>query len=262
MEDKDFIIEDSTLLGRNTLIKCVNKSIIDLVVPEGVSAIDEAAFEGYSSIKSVLIPNSVTFIGDDAFRECTSLVTITIPSSVLSLGNTPFYQCESLSSILVEDGNKKYASIDGVLYNKELSVLLCCPPKKEGHFKVLDSVIELGDYAVDRCSIITSITLPEGIEEIPDGAFKRCSSIKEFIIPNSVTSIGMEAFAYCSSLKSIVIPSSVEFIDEYAFDSCEALESIIFKGTIEEWNSIEKAFEWDVDSSISIIHCTDGDVEI
>ena len=259
MENKDFIIEDDVLVGHDVLTKCINKSIVNAVIPEGVSAIGEGAFEDCTFLESISIPNGVTSIGDDAFRECHSLVSISIPASVANIGYTAFYLCKSLVSIDVDKNNKDYASIDGVLYDKKLESLICCPAKKEGHYDIPSSVIEIDEYAF-CCSKLTSVNIPSSIEEIPAGAFLHCSLLKEIVIPDSVTSLNTECFRGCSSLSSVVIPKSVTFIDEYAFEGCLSLKSITFKGNKEEWNSIEKVFEWNLDSSIKIIKCSDGDV--
>lgn len=72
----------------------------DIVIPlqiggKTVSAIGNVtgttgAFEGCASITAVVIPDGVTEIQDNAFYGCTSLETVTIPSSVTLLRNCAF----------------------------------------------------------------------------------------------------------------------------------------------------------------------------
>ena len=47
-----------------------------LKIPEGVTTINDAAFGGCTSLKSVTIPNSVTSIGQHAFTNCDSLLLV------------------------------------------------------------------------------------------------------------------------------------------------------------------------------------------
>ncbi|MGD0744937.1 MAG: leucine-rich repeat protein [Verrucomicrobiota bacterium] len=66
-----------------------------------VTSIGDWAF--YSTfpnkVLNVMIPDSVTNIGNAAFYSCTSLTNITIPSSVTSIGDYAFYGCTSLASV-------------------------------------------------------------------------------------------------------------------------------------------------------------------
>ena len=79
---------------------------------------------------------SVTSIGSSAFRECTGLTSIEIPNSVTSLGSSflpessAFKECIGLASIEVDNDNQNYASVDGVLYDKNITTVICCPQGK------------------------------------------------------------------------------------------------------------------------------------
>lgn len=57
------------------------------------------AFEGCTSITAVVIPDGVTEIQDNAFYDCTSLETVTIPSSVTLLRNCAFCDCPNLRAV-------------------------------------------------------------------------------------------------------------------------------------------------------------------
>lgn len=81
----------------------------DIVIPlqiggKTVSAIGNVtgttgAFEGCTSITAVVIPDGVTEIQDNAFYGCTSLETVTIPSSVTLLRNCAFCDCPNLRAV-------------------------------------------------------------------------------------------------------------------------------------------------------------------
>lgn len=59
----------------------------DLVIPNSVTSICNAAFCGCTSLTTVTIPDSVTSIGTCAFHNCDSLTSVTIPDSVTEIGD-------------------------------------------------------------------------------------------------------------------------------------------------------------------------------
>ena len=104
--------------------------------------------------------------------------------------------------------------------------------------EILNSVIEIGSYAFHNFTKLTSINIPSSITNIGIGAFYACSSLTSITIPESVTNIGASAFWGIS------------------------LININFKGTMSEWNNITKLSNWNENSSITTITCTDGIINL
>ena len=174
-----------------------------------------------------IIPDSVTSICDYAFSRCGSLESITIPDSVTSIGSYVFQSCSSLESITVDDNNQNYCSVNGVLFDKNKTILIKYPiGKSEVAYIIPDSVTSICDYAFFRCSSLESITIGDSVTSIGYDAFYYCSSLKNITISDSVTNIGGSAFYACENLTSINIPDSVTNIGSYAFNGCTNLTSI------------------------------------
>jgi len=130
------------------------------------------------------------------------LVSVTIPSSVTNIGSGPFAECYSLEEILVESDNPNYCSKNGILYDKEQTVLIQCPALKE-ELDIPNTVTNIGNWACDGCSHLTSVILPSSVTSIGVNAFQVCVSLESITIPESVTSIGIYAFDFCRKLKTI-----------------------------------------------------------
>ena len=220
-----------TSIGRRAFEGCTN--LKSITIPNSVTEMGRRAFSGCSSLTGIAIPDSVTEIGKYAFDGCKSLTSITIPDGVTSIGDGAFYNCSSLTEIKVASENSNYVSVNGVLYNKDKTTIICYPAGKKGNnYKIPDGVTEIGSIAFSRCSSLTSVTIPNSVTSIGSGAFNGCTSLTRVTIPNSVTKIGWNAFSDCTSLTSITIPNSVISIDWYAFRGCTSLKSITIPNSV------------------------------
>ena len=94
-----------------------------------------------------------------------------------------------------------------------------------------DGVTSIGRGAFYNCSSLTSITIGNGVTSIGDFAFYDCNSLTSITLPDGVTSIGKRAFFNCIGLTSITIPDSLNSIGYGAFQDCSSLTSITFQGS-------------------------------
>ena len=202
------------------------QTIKKVVIENGVTNIGHGAFRGCISLASINIPNSVTTIGNYAFNGCNSLTSINIHNSIIKIGDHAFGYCSLLTNITVDVDNPNYSSLNGVLFNKTQTNLICCPTAKSGEYTIPDSVSNIGDSAFDGCSLLTSINIPDSVTSIGVSAFNGCSSLISIDIPDSVISTYQISFAFCSSLTSVNLPESITSIYPNAFRSCTSLTSI------------------------------------
>lgn len=70
-----------------------------VILPDGLERIGKAAFFNCRNLVSVRMPETVTHIATSAFSDCVSLRDITLPENLEELGNFAFFNCDSLISI-------------------------------------------------------------------------------------------------------------------------------------------------------------------
>ena len=170
--------EGITIIGEAAFANCYE--LKSIAIPSTVEMIDKNAFTTCKSLSSITIPEGVKEIGDFAFIECSSLSEITIPASVVRLGGEIFRSNSALKKINVSPQNTVYASIDGVLYNKDVTELIAYPAGK-----------------TDK-----SFSIPDGVISIDKAVFAYNTTLETVSIPESVKSIG-NFFLYETSIKTI-----------------------------------------------------------
>lgn len=234
--------------------------ITDLVIPDGITEINNFAFENCRGLTSVTIPDSVTKIGDkafyfcngltsitipnsvteidSAFGGCTGLTSITIPDSVTTIGDAAFYGCTGLTSITIPDsvttiGYWAFRECTGLT---SITIPGCVTTIGDATFRdctgltsitIPDSVTEIGEEAFRGCTGLTYADIRDGVTEIGEDAFRDCKSLARVDIGNSVTTIGRSAFRGCKSLARVYIGNSVTTICDSAFADCTGLEIVI-----------------------------------
>ena len=201
-------------------------NLIGVIIPNTVTNILDETFESCASLVSVPIPDSVTGIGGYSFYSCTSLTNVTISKKVISIGTGAFAACTDLTAITSDASNAIYSSIDGVLFDKNVSTLIQYPAGKAGSYTVPDSVTNIGVDAFDTCFRLSGVTIPDSVTALGDFAFNNCTSLTNVLIPDSVTNMGSNAFDYCARLNSVSIGNGVSNIGDFAFGYCTNLTCV------------------------------------
>lgn len=181
------------------------------------------------SAQEVVIPDHikglpVTGMADgwgNAFYECRGIYSLTIPDTMTDVDfGSSISRCFDMSELLVSDTHPTYASVDGVLFSKDLTTLVRCPCGRSGSYQIPDTVRTIRACAFEECQLLYEITLQEGIEFIGERAFEMCCNVSEFTIPEGVTAIGDSAFRNTPGLVTLRLPSTVTDLGFDPFWDC------------------------------------------
>ena len=256
-----------TKIGDYAFQEC--SSLVSVTVPAGITTIGDGAFwdctslaninvsadnTAYTSVDGVLfskdmtdllqypignertayvIPDGVINVANYLFWGCTTLKNLTIPGSVAVIGVDALWRCLSLENINVSADNKVYASVDGVLFNKDKTELLQYPVgNKRTEYSIPNGVISIAAYSFPECASIERITFPDSVTTIGEMAFPACASLKSVELGSGVKTIGDYAFGWCEALTDVKIPYGVTTIGDSAFDSCTSFANITFPDSV------------------------------
>ena len=177
---KNINIPESVIsIGNEAFAECI--SLTNIKIPYLLDALYHDAFRGCSNLRKISLPdlkkrrkrrNDKFEIRGQSFAYCTSLKEITITAGVDKIDGDAFTGCSALKNIFVTDDSKLYASIDGVLFNKDCTVLIRYPEGKTGDtYTIPDTVEEIGEDAFSGCKHLKSLYIPKKVSKISNTAF-------------------------------------------------------------------------------------------
>ena len=157
-------------------------------------------------------------IGNQIFRECSALKTVKADGCLKEWNDEePFLYAIGLEDITITEGDGNFSSENGVLYNKDKSVLIAYPPAKtETEFIAPKGLKEISQSAFIRALNLKKVEIPEA-DVINAYAFEGCENLTEVKLSDSLTTLGADAFYNCNALKSLHLPDTLVNIGTCAF---------------------------------------------
>lgn len=155
---REFEIENNILVGY-----LGNSS--DVVIPSGVTMIEEDVFRENDFVKEVILPASVLEIGYASFNNMEELKSIRFNEGLKEIGEAAFEQCEQLEDV------------------------------------ILPSTLETINFmAFQDCFEFSEITIPQSVNFIDDQGFYRCEKLVKVVFEGDVDYIGESAFEECPNV--------------------------------------------------------------
>jgi hypothetical protein len=149
----------------------------------------------------------LTQMDDEAFSGCSSLKSICIPASVQMISSSAFVNA-SFSKVEIEEGNRHFSIVSDYLMDiGRVAVLGYLGHDQFVHIHCDAEII--GKHCFHCCSFIETLEFDPGsrLTRIEECALYKCSSLKSICIPASVEVIGAVCFWHCDSLKCFAFES-------------------------------------------------------
>lgn len=205
-----------------------------VVIPEGVTRIEDEAFSGCDCLEEVSFPSSLRLLGKAAFKGCKSLRELSLPDGIEQVGEAAFEGCRGLAKVTFPAAYRK--------------VTIC-----RGAFRGcgIESLNLLGSYTIDcdafeDCKSLTTLRIEAindeavghqiGCDDIGIAAFEGCTSLREVELPETLFSISFRAFSGTDIFR-LRLPAGLSRIGSHAFEGCRWL----FEVTLESpWCQVEQ----------------------
>ena len=251
----------------------------------------------------VVLPEGLRALDADTFADCFYAANVTLPASLEIIPEGCFGRIPA--EIDFPNGNPRYSCENGFLIDNTTQTLLYTAPSSHG--TALPAVRRLGDWSLanwlwyddddpvlpdtlesvgshifyDCC--VTRVTFPDGVtelspytfhstdlqevhlpaslREIPDHCFWNCQ-LTALTIPDGVTHIGAQAFNGFTGeiIGAVTLPASVEFVGYRAFpDECDvtALNPQVHFETAAEYAERISEYDWYGDEAADALY-SDG----
>ena len=247
---------DMCIIG-NTLIR-INDNAGNINIPDSVNLINPEI--DFSAIENVEM--SISALGELSYWHGDQMQTLSLRCPDTMSNNDIYDKLRysgthlRMKKILAADGNNKLASVDGIIYTKDMKQLIICPEEHGGDVIIPEGVEAVSAQAFNYCNV-TSISLPSTLTFIASSAFDnckmqhinfgagikcierlgRCEQIKKIEIPNQVKNIWGGAFENCTFLEHITLHEGLEEIGWDAFRGCIEMKEIEIPATVKKLGS-------------------------
>ena len=172
----------------------------------------------------------VTSIAEYCFN-CDEVVqTIYIGKDVKEIDGKAFYTCRALRQIIVDDENEYFCDIDGVLYNKDKTEIICYPMNHSAYLREKHGYNDTiwpdnpEFYAAYKADVLTYV-LPATVEKIGKLCFTE-GTIAALYMPEGLKTIETMAIFKCWNLADIYSYESSTAGDVTDFSAIDKLNGI------------------------------------
>ncbi|MCM1297301.1 MAG: leucine-rich repeat domain-containing protein, partial [Muribaculaceae bacterium] len=202
---------------------------------KGLSDIGSYSFKDCSSLKSIDIPNTVSTISSYAFQNCVLLESVTLPQSLSMFMSYPFRGCTKLRSVTVNsltlsslsesafdgcpleeinasENCTKLASIDGVLYDKQVKKLLIFPAYKKADTYTMPSTVTSMSGKFIGVQYIKVFESGDALTSIAAKSFQKCPELTTVKLGAKVSSFGYGCFSESPKFATLEISAANPYI--------------------------------------------------
>jgi hypothetical protein len=125
----------------------------------------------FQYIEKIIVPEGVTYIDENVFEFAQGLEEIDLPSTLVEIKPGMFEGSAELTTINVDEGNPNYSSENGIVFDKDQKKLVYYPEgKAKTNYTIPENVETIGTYALAHGSF-SRLNIPTNVKMIEKDAF-------------------------------------------------------------------------------------------
>lgn len=175
----------------------------------------------------------ITSVGAYALNCDEKVKVINIGADVTDIDPKAFYSCWALQRIEVDENNPNYCDVDGVLFNKDKTVIICRPCDHDTYLAE-----KYGHAKYDENGVRTEPSADDANYE------QYVNDVLTYVVPSTVKTVGELCFNY-ANMKNVYLPEGLEVIETLGFFEIPLLENV---------------YSYKTDAEISDAHFTSEEV--
>lgn len=216
----------------------------------------------------------VTEIREYALNCDGTVKVVNIGADVEKIDGKSFYSCWALQRIEVDENNPYYCDVDGVLYNKDKTEIICVPCDRDQYLRdkygyaeevavedakyaqyekdvltyVIPSTVEKVGKLCFNYANLTTVYIPEGVKTIETLGFYEIPMLKNvysYVAENEITDT---RYTSNEALGKVYrsLPEGLEYIGSDAFTECRALSYVYIPSSVNYighhafWDTVSK----------------------
>lgn len=187
---------------------------------------------------NVHIPVGVIKLGRDVFTSNNVTINVSFPATLVDCSECRALIFRYQENIYVDKNNPAFSSYNGVLYNKDQTILICCPMGKKGIYSTASTTKEIATNAF-HSTTLDELILNEGLESIHRWAFTDICIKKPILIPRSILHISSKAFEGERSGVDLVV-----YLNSYAHHYAKKVNSVRYSCVLSDKIPIWDANIW------------------
>ena len=202
-------------IGNNAFEYCTNLNEVQFGEDSQIKSLPAFIFYNCVSLKEIELPDSIKEISEQCFAY-SGIEKIYIGSGVEKIDVGAFSACGSLNEVTINESNKAYLAINGVLFGRPSvlegdmsldgnALILHTYPagKKDTVYVIPENAIKIAAHAFAGAYNLETVSFNDNMGTIDSFAFQYCKALKSIALNDNVTEIGLGAFYECSSLRHV-----------------------------------------------------------
>ncbi|MGL5317380.1 MAG: leucine-rich repeat protein [Bacteroidales bacterium] len=231
-------------MGLYTFRNCTALESVDFTKATKLTGFSDL-FIGCAALKTLILHDNINRIGNNAFSGCFSLESFDFPNALSNNVSATMFMNSGIKALNVKDTHTKLKSVDGVVYSKDGTQLVICPPSASGEFVVPEGVKRISAKAFAGNPAITKIHLPLSLEKPQymnvEDSFYEMHGLTSFVASDEHPNLSIidgaiyskdkkTLYAYPAGKQERVanLAPELESIGRTAFDNNKVIEEIVF----------------------------------